>query len=40
MAFPGGSEVKNPPTNAGDSGDVGSVPGSERSHGGGNDNPL
>ena len=27
--------VKNPPGNAGDTGDVGSVPGSERSPGGG-----
>ena len=34
---PGGSVVKNPPTNAGD---VGSVPGLGRSPGGGNDNPL
>ena len=25
--FPGGSVVKNPPTNAGDTGDVGSIPG-------------
>ena len=28
--------VKNPPANAGDSGDVGSIPGSARSPGGGN----
>ena len=35
--FPGGSVIKNPPVNAGDKG---SVPGSERSPGGGNDNPL
>ena len=35
--FPGGSLVKNPPANAGD---VGSIPGSERSPGGGNGNPL
>ena len=27
--------VKNPPGNAGDTGDVGSIPGSERSPGGG-----
>ena len=32
--------VKNLPANAGDSGDVGSIPGSGRSPGGGNDNPL
>ena len=35
--FPGGSVVKNLPANAGD---VGSIPGSGRSVGGGNDNPL
>ena len=38
--FPGGSVVKNPPANAGDVGDVGSIPGSGRSPGEGNDNPL
>ena len=32
--------VKNPPANAGDTRDVGSVPGSGRSPGEGNDNPL
>ena len=32
--------VKNPPPNAGDIGDVGSVPGLGRSPGGGNSNPL
>ena len=32
--------VKNPPANAGDTGDVGSVPGSGRSPGEGNGNPL
>ena len=37
MCFPGGSVVKNPPANAGD---VGSIPGSERSPGEGNGNPL
>ena len=37
MGFPGGSAVKNPPTNAGDSG---SIPGSGRSPGEGNGNPL
>ena len=35
--FPGGSVVKNLPANAGD---VGLIPGSGRSVGGGNDNPL
>ena len=37
---PGGLVVKNPPANAGDTGDLGSIPGSERSLGGGNGNPL
>ena len=32
--------MKNLPANAGDAGDVGSVPGLERSLGGGNGNPL
>ena len=32
--------VKNPPVNAGDIRDVGSVPGLERSSGGGHGNPL
>ena len=32
--------VKNPPLNAGDVGDTGSIPGSGRSPGGGNDTPL
>ena len=36
----GGSVVKNLPANAGDAGDMGSVPGLGRSPGGGNDNPL
>ena len=40
MCFSGGSVVKNLPANAGDSGDVGSIPGSGRSSGGGSDNPL
>ena len=31
--------VKNPPAHAGDTGDAGSIPGSERSPGGGNGNP-
>ena len=38
--FPGGSVVKHPPANAGDAGDVGSIPGSGRSPGEGNCNPL
>ena len=37
---PGGSVVKNPPANAGDIRDKGSIPGSRRSLGGGNGNPL
>ena len=32
--------VKNPPASAGDAGDVGSIPGSGRSPGEGNGNPL
>ena len=35
--FSGGSVVKNPPAEAGD---AGSIPGSGRSPGGGNGNPL
>ena len=31
--------VKNPPANAGDAGDEGSIPGSGRPSGGGNGNP-
>ena len=38
--FPGVSVVKSPPTNAGDPRDSGSIPGSGRSLGGGNGNPL
>ena len=38
--FPGGSPVKNPPANAGDTGDVGSITGLGRSPGGGNGNPF
>ena len=38
--FPGGSVGKNPPANAGDAGDEGSIRGSGRSPGGGNGNPL
>ena len=37
QGFPGSSMVKNLPANAGD---TGSIPGSGRSPGGGNDNPL
>ena len=37
FSFPGDSVVKNPPANAGD---MGSVPGLERSPGEGNSNPL
>ena len=37
QGFPGGSVIKNPPANTGD---VGSIPGSGRSPGEGNGNPL
>ena len=37
---PGGSVVKDPPANAGAAGDTGSIPGSGRTPGGGNGNPL
>ena len=37
MGFPGGSVVKTPPVNAAE---MGSIPGSGRSLGGGNGNPL
>ena len=37
IGFPGGSGVKNPPASAGD---LGLIPGSGRSPGGGNGNPL
>ena len=40
MGFPGGLVVKHLPANAGDTGDVGSIPGSGRSPGGGNGNLL
>ena len=40
MGFPGGSVVKDPPANAGDTGDLGSIPGSGKSSGKGNGNPL
>ena len=35
-----GSVVKNPPTNAGDTGDLNSIPGSGTSRGEGNGNPV
>ena len=38
--FPGGIVAKNLPANAGDARDVGSIPGSGRSPGEGNGNPL
>ena len=38
--FPGGPVVKNLPTNAGDTRDMGSIPGLSRSPGVGNGNPL
>ena len=38
--FPGGAVVKNPSANAGDTGEVGLIPGLGRSPGGGNGNPL
>ena len=40
MGFPGGAVVKYPLANAGDTGDVGLIPGSGRSPGVGNGNPL
>ena len=38
--FPGGSVVRKPPASAEDAGDPGSIPGSGRSPGGGNGDPL
>ena len=38
--FPGGAVIKNPPANAGDTGDAGSIPGWGRSPGVGNVNLL
>ena len=38
--FPGGTKVKNPPANAGDTGHVGLIPGWGRSPGRGRGNPL
>ena len=40
MDFPAGTRIKNPPANAGDVRDASSIPGSERSPGGGHGNPL
>jgi len=40
MEFPGGPVVKTPPANSGDAGDLDSIPGSGRSPGEGNGNPL
>ena len=40
MGFLGGAPVENLPANVGDAGDSGSIPGSERSPGVGNGNPL
>ena len=38
--FPGGIMIKNPPANTGPAGNMGSTPGSGRSSGIGNGNPL
>ena len=40
VGFPGGSAVKSLPTSAGDTGDVGSIPGLGRSPGGGHGHPI
>ena len=40
LGFSGGSVVKNPPAEAGDEGDAGSIPGSGKSPRGGHGNPL
>ena len=40
LGFPGGSEIKNLPATAEDTGDMSSIPGLERSTGEGNSNPL
>ena len=40
MDLPGGSDVKNPPASAQDTGGAGSIPESGRSPGGGNGIPL
>ena len=40
MGFPGGTVVKNPPANVGDSRDAGSIPGLRRAPAEGNGSPL
>ena len=40
LGFPGGASGKEPPANAGDTRDANSIPGSGRSPGGGDGNPL
>ena len=40
LGFPGGAVVKNPPANAGDARDMGSIPGLGKSLEEGNGNPL
>ena len=40
QGFPGGAVAKNPPPNAGEERDTGSIPGSGRSPGGGNSHPV
>ena len=40
LGSPGGAAVKNPPADAGHARDEGSIPGLERSPGGGNGTPL
>ena len=40
LGFPGDSVIKNLPTNAGDAGDMGSIPGSGRPPGKANGDPL
>ena len=40
LGFPGASVIKNPPANAGDTGNADAIPGSGRSPGGGHGNPL
>ena len=40
LMYTSGAVVKNSPTNSGDRRDRGPIPGLERSHGGGNSNPL
>ena len=40
LGFPGGSVVKSPPASAGDTGDVGLIPGLGRSPGEGNGYPF